>query len=811
MNRRVEQLDRMAQQLDAVEQLLRASETRFRAFASALDAAFAVVELLEPGPGGVLDCRLIEVNHMFEAMTGISGPVIGRTARELVPELEPKWFELAASVVHRQEPVRLRDSSEALARSFDLFAAPMAPDGCFAIVFRDHTEREAGDRRARFLMELSDALRPLAGPIVVQETAARMLGRHLDASRVFYAEHDSLRGVAFIARDFTNGVDSLEGRHVWADFSLGGVEQAQDGRTWTAADVAGEVDDARRAGFAMFGVRAAVTVPLIKRGEVVAVLGVHNRTPRSWSEGEVALVEDVAERTWAAVQRARAEARLRASEERERRARKRAELLSEIVVEIDTSADLVEAFQRLVSRLVPAVAAFAAIESRARDGTIRRLAGSDFDHETTSRHGGARWEVVPLGGGFGDDIRLVVELVGVELRPHLAEDLAFVREIGARIGPALTAQRIRKEEHRIASRLQAALLPVGVLQHPEVAIAARYEARGPLLEVGGDWYDTFALPSGRIALAVGDVGGHGLEAAATMGKLRVAIAALAPHATGPGQLLSQLDTFAAGAEGGDFATACFATFDPKTSELHFASAGHLPILVVATDGSHEWLEGGRSGPLVGDVEPVRPQASVKVAPDSLLVLCSDGLVERRGEPIAAGLKRLSQAAAEVRDAPIDRVCDELIERMGVAESRQDDVVVLCLRAPARILARFRRTLPAVAGELRQLRGALRLCLPNHAPHPPPPALVLAVGEACANAIEHAYVDAAPGLIEVAVDQHASGMLAVTVRDFGRWRPEARDEPASRGRGLAIMRSLTTDFAYESAAHGATVKFKLAVQ
>ncbi|MHB8690393.1 MAG: SpoIIE family protein phosphatase [Solirubrobacteraceae bacterium] len=804
----MEQLDRLAQQLDAVEQSRRASETRFRAFVSSLDAAFAVAELLEPGPDGALDCRLIEVNHLFEVMTGISGPAIGATARELVPELEPKWFELAASVVHRQESVRLRDSSEALGRTFDFFVTPVEPDGCFAIVFSDHTEREAADRRARFLMELSDALRPLAGPIVVQETAARMLGRHLDASRVFYAEHDPLRGAAFIARDFTNGVESLEGRHVWADFSLGGVEQAEDGRTWVAADATAELGDAQRAAFAMFGVRAAVTVPLVKRGELVAVLGVHNQTPRPWSEGDVALVEDVAERTWAAVQRARAEARLRASEERERRARKRAELLSEIVVEIDTSTDVEEAYQRLVSRLVPAVAAFAAIESRARNGTIRRLAASDFDHGTTSRDGGALWEVVPLAAGFGDDIRLAVELVGVELRPHLAEDLAFVREIGARIGPALTAQRIRKEEHRIASRLQAALLPVGVLQHPEVAIAARYEARGPLLEVGGDWYDTFALPSGRIAVAVGDVGGHGLEAAATMGKLRVAIAALAPHATGPGQLLSQLDTFAAGAEGGDFATACFATFDPKTGELDFASAGHLPILVVAADGSHEWLQGGRSGPLVGDVDPLRPQASVKVEPDSLLVLCSDGLVERRGEPIAAGLKRLGEAAAEVRDAPIERVCDELIERMGVAESREDDVVVLCLRAPARILARFRRTLPAAASELRQLRSALREWLSIHSLEPLAPALVLAVGEACANAIEHAYVDTSPGLIEVAVDQHAGGTLAVTVRDFGCWRPEARNEPASRGRGLAIMRSLTTDFMYESAAHGATVRFKL---
>jgi anti-sigma regulatory factor (Ser/Thr protein kinase) len=130
-----------------------------------------------------------------------------------------------------------------------------------------------------------------------------------------------------------------------------------------------------------------------------------------------------------------------------------------------------------------------------------------------------------------------------------------------------------------------------------------------------------------------------------------------------------------------------------------------------------------------------------------------------------------------------------------------------------VLARFRRTLPAVAGELRALREGLQEWLSIHTLTPVAPALVLAVGEACANAIEHAYADGPHGPIEVAIDQHEGDILSVTVRDFGRWRsaPEIEDPASLRGRGIGIMRSLTTDFQRESGDHGTTVRFQLAAR
>src|SRR5262249_29299923 len=121
---------------------------------------------------------------------------------------------------------------------------------------------------------------------------------------------------------------------------------------------------------------------------------------------------------------------------------------------------------------------------------------------------------------------------------------------------ALERARLYENEHRIALRLQRALLPDTVVRHPDVQIAARYEAGSANMEVGGDWYDSFALPHGRIGLAVGDVVGHGIEAAASMGRLRSAFGALASDGAAPAELLSRLDRFAVGPDGVEFATAC---------------------------------------------------------------------------------------------------------------------------------------------------------------------------------------------------------------------------------------------------------------
>jgi PAS domain S-box-containing protein len=387
----------------------------------------------------------------------------------------------------------------------------------------------------------------------------------------------------------------------------------------------------------------------------------------------------------------------------------------------------------------------------------------------------------------------------------------FLHPTGIDITDRLKAEealrKLEAEERKIAVGLQRALLPARLLERPDVQLSALYEAGSDVLEVGGDWYDAFDLSDGRVGLTVGDVVGHGLSAAAAMGQLRTAMGALADHATGPGQLLERLDAFLARSGATDFATVCYAVVDPRTCVVEYASAGHLPMLVVSQGGVTAWLDGAQSPPLFGHC-PARPQTSALLEPGSLLVLYSDGLVERRHERLDDSLDRLAAAARDVADSPLEDVCRTLVVRLGVDETRADDVAVLAVRLGPVRQTRYHRRFPARADELAQLRASLRGWLDDQAiGQPLQQALVLAVHEACANAVEHAYRLTEPGDVQVDMTQSADHEFLVEVRDFGRFQPSGSRE--DRGRGTGIMRQLTADFSRESTSSGTVVRFRVA--
>ena len=251
---------------------------------------------------------------------------------------------------------------------------------------------------------------------------------------------------------------------------------------------------------------------------------------------------------------------------------------------------------------------------------------------------------------------------------------------------AQVAESERRIERQIALRLQEALLPGRPSAHPKVSIAARYEAGSDALLVGGDWYDVIELPEGKIGITVGDVVGHGLEATAAMGRLRTAVAALAPHIETPGHLLTALDHFAQTDDGTRFATTAYAVLEPETGRLDYASAGHPPMLVVEPDGKSRWLMGGRSTPLLDDVMDYRPEATTYLEPGSLLISYTDGLVERRGETLDEGLARLARSATAMREGSEEEICEGLINKLGVDTTRADDVVVVVLRYEPSLVA-----------------------------------------------------------------------------------------------------------------------------
>jgi PAS domain S-box-containing protein len=509
-----------------------------------------------------------------------------------------------------------------------------------------------------------------------------------------------------------------------------------------------------------------------------------------------------------------AEEVLRESEAAERRARARAELMADVARALESVSGLREQAERLVELLVPRLGDHAVVELANLSPPVLVHAGTAWPepaHHVSSRLRrlpSERWVDAPLDVGLGADGRLLVATAHPAARPFTHEERAFIAEIAQHAGVLLGRARIREEEHRIALRLQRALLPESLAGHPRLEIAARYQSASANLEVGGDWYDTFILPDGRMGLAVGDVVGHGLEAAASMGRLRTALAALAPRASGPGQLLEELDAFARSHNGVRFATAGCAVLDPATGELRYASAGHPPMLIVDADGTTRWLDEGRSLPL-GVLAPApRSDAHTVLRPGSVLLLYSDGLIERRRQPLDDSLARLADTVRELRHQPVDQLIDGLLDDLVTPLPAEDDVVAVCVRlAPASVPA-FRFRFTAGTGELSRVRAAVRDWVGDTGVDASiGDDLLIALGEACANAVEHAYHHRAPGEVDVGITVEPSGDVVAQVRDYGTWRNPA-DAVVNRGRGTQMMQAVSSDFRRATTADGTTVTFRL---
>lgn len=258
----------------------------------------------------------------------------------------------------------------------------------------------------------------------------------------------------------------------------------------------------------------------------------------------------------------------------------------------------------------------------------------------------------------------------------LESDRARRAEGEVRVGleKEVTEKRVYRE---LADHLQQALLPTQVVQRPELDVAVRYKAGATELLVGGDWYDVFEVAESTIVLTVGDVVGNGLEASAAMGRLRTAVSVLAPVAAGPGSILASVCDYARDSGATSFATAVVAALETDTGRLTYGSAGHPPLLVIDPDGTSRWLTDGRSAPLAcGQRQIVRPEGSTYLAPGSVVVGYTDGLVERRGEDLMEGLARLERICQMNHRRSIEELADLMLAE---ADGSADDVVVLVLR------------------------------------------------------------------------------------------------------------------------------------
>jgi len=270
-------------------------------------------------------------------------------------------------------------------------------------------------------------------------------------------------------------------------------------------------------------------------------------------------------------------------------------------------------------------------------------------------------------------------------RPYSEADEATAAELAQRTALTLDNARLIARQRSAAETLQRSLLP----ELPVIAgisLSARYLPASRHAQVGGDWYDVLPLPGGSIGVAVGDVMGHDLEAAAAMGQLRSVLRGYAWDGDAPATVLSRLDRLVNGLEMAQLATAVYGRLQllpAGGAELEYANAGHLPPLLRLPAGETVLLDAART-PLIGLPDLFdREQACITVPPGALLVLYTDGLVEDRTLPSDEGITALQSI---VESAPTsttpDAMCERILSGMPTADRRADDIALLVLQLDA---------------------------------------------------------------------------------------------------------------------------------
>lgn len=397
----------------------------------------------------------------------------------------------------------------------------------------------------------------------------------------------------------------------------------------------------------------------------------------------------------------------------------------------------------------------------------------------------------------GDGVIGVLHVGTLYPRRFTEEDVELLQLVADRV--ALAVEAGRQHEHRvIAETLQRSLLPDRFPHLEGVEIAGHYQpAHGGM--VGGDWYDVFLLGLESLYVVVGDVAGRGLPAAVAMARLRSAVRAMALVEETPGGIISRVNDFLLQFDQGVMATMLVGVLTPDGT-VRYASAGHMPPLVVDRQNRARLIEEVAEPPLGGSSSGRYRDRTLTLDAGSSLVLYTDGLVERRGFPLDEGLEALCRAV-ETPWINLDSLCARVFQP---EPQLADDLALLTLRyTGSHPTETLHATIDADLRELGPLRRKLGRWLSScGADEQQAQDVLVAVGEATANAIEHAH---GPGRGTVEVDALASGgMLEIRIRDRGAWR-EARG--TDRGLGRSLMAALMDEVTFESREDGTIVTMR----
>ncbi|HEU5036272.1 MAG TPA: SpoIIE family protein phosphatase [Nocardioides sp.] len=401
----------------------------------------------------------------------------------------------------------------------------------------------------------------------------------------------------------------------------------------------------------------------------------------------------------------------------------------------------------------------------------------------------ARGEVVPPGPD------------GARVLRGSFQDVTEQRATQQRLITAQAEREASVRERRIAEQLQASLLPASRFDVDQLEVAAVYRAGVEGTQVGGDWYDVLDLGAGRTALVVGDVMGRGVRAAAVMGQLKSAVRAFATLDLTPVEVLEHLDTLVQDLTGDQIVTCIYAVHDAAEQTLTYANAGHLPPLVRRADGRSIVVEGSEgTGPPLGAGFFGAEAATTDLDEGDVVLLYTDGLVERRGHDIQDGIDTLARMIDERRDVPLAELPNALVTALVGADA-DDDVALIAAQVAPDDGHVYEVRLSDAKTAPRDARRAVGEQLGRwEVDRDTVDDVVLATSELVTNALVHARPPIDLRLRAVA--EH----IVLEVQDRALLRPRRRrpEDDDERGRGLNIVEALSLEWGTHRTASGKTV-------
>ncbi|MFF5990806.1 ATP-binding SpoIIE family protein phosphatase [Prauserella flavalba] len=400
----------------------------------------------------------------------------------------------------------------------------------------------------------------------------------------------------------------------------------------------------------------------------------------------------------------------------------------------------------------------------------------------------------------GGEMLGVLHVGTLNSTPFTEDDVEVLQVAGDRLALA-TRTGLTRGERAAASALQRTLLPALLPAIPGLQLSARY-APGEASGVSGDWYDVFTLPSGWLCVAVGDVVGRGLAAATVMSRVRTATRSYALDSDSPTEVLTRLDRHMRHFEPQTMVTMAYAMWEPSLSRIHLSLAGHLAPVLARPGERAELIELPVDPPIgIGTAPVQRRSVTVGIPQGATVLFYTDGLVERRDRSLDDGLALLCETVAT---GPTEPLCSRVMSRLVGTSPTDDDIAVLAMRRQeAEELREISFELDAIPEVLADVRATLRRWLPSAGATPEEAGdMLVVVGEACSNVIEHAYGPLG-GTLSLRLEAREGEVLA-TVGDTGHWRSP---RGTHRGKGTELMHQLSDDLRFEHGPGGTLVHIR----